>query len=869
LILIACIGIGLKISLNNQLDDYLDKATEHHQLDFEQIIAALRENVALIYQLQIDNPRNLALMAEASRAEEARKEELRERLYRLNLPTYDILKQYDYRQVHFHLPDGTSFLRMHKPEAYGDELIPYRRSLKLLGRERKTIEGFEVGRHFHAYRSIYPLFYKDDFVGSIGISAPFYAIQNKLSNNSDHYYRFMVHNTQLQSALVTSGWNNYLASEEYVGFFYEKADYTGEWSTRLDKLDRYVSGEALAKLKMHQSFTIFKQIEKVGYVVSFVVIRNIEDKFAGYLISYSEDKNPLGIINRSITHFATASLLLLLLFTRHLFSVRKLKKQVRFTRRLVDAIPLPVYYKGRNGHQQNNLAYKKLLETYDEYDCGKELLASPRVLELEQDAQNSGVSEQAEIALNHAVAPSSFIVSVSALRFDAKESGIIASLQNIDELKNAEVKLNESYSELQQIFDTAAGGMRVVNFDYVVLRVNQTMLEMIGKDRSEVVGSKCYDCFPGADCETMSCPLRRIQNGQQTDRHETVKRLHDGTEINVIVATRTFYNEKGEPIGIIEDFHDITALKQVENSLRESESRFRHAFESAAVGMALLDMEGRFLDANDSLYQILGYTRQELLSKSFQDVTHPDDVDTDHELNRQLLGKEIPYYQVEKNCIHKNSHIVCANISISLVNDTDGKPLHLVLQVSDITARKKAEAKISHMALHDALTGLANRVSMQNSLERMLMFSKRYDQKVGLFFIDLDGFKAVNDTYGHEYGDMLLIVVAERLKTDLRESDFVARIGGDEFVILLPHLETVENALGVADKIIDKISRPYYAHETELLVGASIGIAFFPDHANNQIDLIKNADKAMYKAKANGKNRYEVYEPAVQDLSDS
>jgi diguanylate cyclase (GGDEF)-like protein len=200
------------------------------------------------------------------------------------------------------------------------------------------------------------------------------------------------------------------------------------------------------------------------------------------------------------------------------------------------------------------------------------------------------------------------------------------------------------------------------------------------------------------------------------------------------------------------------------------------------------------------------------------------------------------------------------NSSIVPFINHNGKPERYLSIRTDITDLKKAEEKLRHMAHHDTLTGLATRLLSSHSIENAILRANRDKHRLAILFIDLDGFKTINDTYGHDIGDQLLISVAERLKESVRESDTVARIGGDEFLILLPEVEIASDVEIVAKKVIKSLTSPFNICNTTCQIGASIGISLYPDHAISCEELIKCADDMMYKIKRSGKNNYAFYE---------
>jgi diguanylate cyclase (GGDEF)-like protein/PAS domain S-box-containing protein len=434
---------------------------------------------------------------------------------------------------------------------------------------------------------------------------------------------------------------------------------------------------------------------------------------------------------------------------------------------------------------------------------------------------------------------------------------------------------------------------------------------------------------------------------------------------------------------------DITERRRVEAALRESEQRFRSSFDDAAIGMALVGTDGRFLRTNRSLRELLGYPDEELLGKTFQDITYPDDLNVDLDYFERILAGEMRTYQVEKRYIHKEGHVVWALLSVSLVHDEEGKPLYFVSQIQDVSERKRAEQKIRdaeqryrtlveqipavtyvdpvddpdtslytspqieqmlgytpqewqneklwpkrlhpedrerilaaderfeagdeepfseeyrllakdgsvvwvreeavlirdkageplywqgvfynlterkaleerlhYQAYHDPLTDLPNRRLFANHLKGAL--ERTHGRKSAVLFMDLDNFKVVNDSLGHEVGDHLLVAVGQRLKGCLRKGEVAARLGGDEFTLLLENISSAGEAEEVAARIIRELKAPFAIEGHLIFATISIGIALSDAVGRAQEDLLmRAADIALYRAKGRTKACFEVFD---------
>jgi diguanylate cyclase (GGDEF)-like protein/PAS domain S-box-containing protein len=288
-------------------------------------------------------------------------------------------------------------------------------------------------------------------------------------------------------------------------------------------------------------------------------------------------------------------------------------------------------------------------------------------------------------------------------------------------------------------------------------------------------------------------------------------------------------------------------------------SVFENAFAHAPIGMALVDMEGRFMRVNDAFCRITGYTAEEVCARSFRDLSDPHDVDVDAPQNLELLAGRMQTYQVEKRYRHAWGHQRWVLLSVSLVRDDEGRPLHLIAQLQDISERKEFEGRLEYLVDHDYLTALFNLRRFEQALAQEIKSTARYGGGGALLLLDLDHFKAVNDRFGHKAGDEVLKTVAAALRGRIRETDVLARLGGDEFGIILPQADG-QQADVVAESIVRALRRQTVSFaEHRIPVTASIGVALFDGLTN--IEILAAADLAMYEAKEAGRNRFARYRP--------
>jgi diguanylate cyclase (GGDEF)-like protein/PAS domain S-box-containing protein len=280
-----------------------------------------------------------------------------------------------------------------------------------------------------------------------------------------------------------------------------------------------------------------------------------------------------------------------------------------------------------------------------------------------------------------------------------------------------------------------------------------------------------------------------------------------------------------------------------------SEDRYRTLFDLAADCLIILDLDGTIRDINRTGHERLGYTRDEIIGMHVTELDPPE------------FAAEVPkrFEEIEKRgAIFESAHR-CKDGTImpveihSRVIELEGKKMIFGV-VRNISGRRTSEQRIAQLAHFDTLTNLPNRALFYDRMDQAVARARRYQQKFAVLFLDLDGFKQVNDRFGHHAGDRLLGMVAERLAENVRDMDTLARVGGDEFVFILNNIEHPDNAILVANKILESFSRPFDVNGNACVIGCSIGIAIFPDDADDSETLVKMADDAMYLAKSGGKN---------------
>lgn len=442
---------------------------------------------------------------------------------------------------------------------------------------------------------------------------------------------------------------------------------------------------------------------------------------------------------------------------------------------------------------------------------------------------------------------------------DGQVVGWVGTCLDLTERKAAEAAAAEVGERFRVAFDNAPIGVALLTPEGRWFHVNRALCELLGYTAEELQELTFADItHPDDLAGNLERSRKQLAGGDWERRIEKRYIRSDGEVVWVSLTNEVVRDAEGEPLYFVAQIEDITQRRHTENALREAEERFRRAFEDAPIGMALASPDGRFIRVNRSLCELTGRSESDLLELTFQEITHPDDLRADIEQAERLLAEELSAYRMEKRYLRPDCSIVWVMLSVSLVRDAAGEPLHFVSQVEDITERKRTQDELERLASTDPLTGLLNRRRFDEELQRELKRLEREpDRRAALLLLDVDRFKDVNDSLGHRAGDDVLAAVAQTLKHRLRGTDVVARLGGDEFAALLLDLHDERDGREIASELTTAIgSQSILTVGGAASVTVSIGVVAL-DHRTGQrdVDALVAADNAMYQAKREGRNR--------------
>jgi diguanylate cyclase (GGDEF)-like protein/PAS domain S-box-containing protein len=377
---------------------------------------------------------------------------------------------------------------------------------------------------------------------------------------------------------------------------------------------------------------------------------------------------------------------------------------------------------------------------------------------------------------------------------------------------------------------------------------------MFGYSASEMLGRPITVLLPPDRLNEEEHILRRLKAGEKVDHFETVRVRKDGRLVHVSVTISPIRDPNGQVIGASKIARDISDKKALEAKQLLTASVFTHTNE----GIVVLDSHGAVVEANPAFTHITGYGRDELLGLAArQFVAQPDMAEWLLAITDALTANG--HYQGEHWCRRKDQRKIALLLTVSVVRSAEGDLQNYVALLSDITPLRVRQERLEHLAHHDALTNLPNRVLLDDRIRQSLILARRHGFNVAVLFIDLDGFKQVNDQWGHAAGDTVLVALAQRMKAALREVDTLARIGGDEFAAVLADVKGMEECHPLLQRLLNACATPVALGAQQVRLSASIGVAIYPQHDVPAEQLLSHADHALYQAKQSGKNRYQVF----------
>lgn len=439
----------------------------------------------------------------------------------------------------------------------------------------------------------------------------------------------------------------------------------------------------------------------------------------------------------------------------------------------------------------------------------------------------------------------------------------VKNIQGKEALEAENEKIILEFSHLKSLIRTLPDVIWLKDTKGIYLACNPRFEQFFGASEKDIIGKTDYDFVDKALADNFRKHDQTvIDSGEININEEWITFDFDGHRELLETTKVPMFSTQSKLFGVLGIGHDITQRKEAEEKLQLSASVFTHAHE----GIMISDINGTIMDVNKAFTAITGYTREEVLGQNPRLLSSGRQPKEYYETMWSDLVKKGYWYGEIWNR-RKNGEVYAEMLTISAVHDAQGITQHYVALFSDISTSKRYEEQLQRMAYYDSLTALPNRVLLADRLQQAMAQAKRRGQLLAVLYLDLDGFKNINDTYGHDAGDKLLISLSERMKQTLREGDTLARIGGDEFVVILVDFENIDESKPIIDRLLLAAAQPVYLNDMILQVSASLGVSFYPQSEETDADLLmRQADQAMYQAKLAGKNRFHVFD-TEHDLS--
>ncbi len=435
---------------------------------------------------------------------------------------------------------------------------------------------------------------------------------------------------------------------------------------------------------------------------------------------------------------------------------------------------------------------------------------------------------------------------------------ILAVVRDVTERRLREREIKQVKQRLELVWNSAADAVFTVDKDSHFVEVNKAFTNLLGWTIDELLEDKSISIIPANYRDDINVVLENIKKGEVIPYNKVQRLTKKGTVIDVLASYSPIYNADGEWVGAVGMYKDISQQVEYYNQLQQSEERYRIIAEHSSDLIKVIDVKGNVQYASPSHFTVLGMEPDYYINKSILTFIHQNDM---YEA-QSLIEKIIQSGQsnaVEIRAMKKSGEWVWIDTAGSPVLSENGEVIGIIIQGRDITERKQYEEKLKKLALYDHLTSIPNRMYFQTLVRKAMSHAQRSNKLLSVMFFDLDKFKQVNDTMGHDVGDQLLVEFVKRVQTCLREEDVIARFGGDEFAILLPDIDREKCATDIAKNILVKLQHEWEIESYKFTTTSSIGIAFFSSYDLSYDELMKNSDIALYQAKEQGRNIFKVY----------
>lgn len=547
---------------------------------------------------------------------------------------------------------------------------------------------------------------------------------------------------------------------------------------------------------------------------------------------------------------------------------KELADKGRFLQALLDAMATPLFYKTRDGkYRLINEAFASMLGGTPEPVLGKTVfdVSSPELAEAysEMDevlfqARGNAIQRYESLVSGAEGLRNVVFSKQTVLDAEGGVEGILGVITDVTQQKRQEEQIEKQHALLATLIESASDHIFYKDSNGIYLGCSENFAASVGMTRDEVVGMTDTDLFPPDLAAMFQANDKAVLHKKAPIQFDSEIPLPQGVKMMETVLA-PMLTSGGEVLGVVGIARDVTRRKRLEQELKDTEWRYRNIYENAVEGIYSATVEGRILHANPAAARLFGFDSVEALKREVNDIGMElyDDPEDRLRLVARLQSRDtVSGFQAR--CKRRDGSTFWMGAHVRGIYDGDGRLVELEGIILDVSQRMEQEKALRQRASTDSLTGLPNRDSLRQTCAHMLAQAERSGEKIGVLFIDLDGFKEINDTWGHKAGDELLIQVSDRLRWRLRQSDLAARLGGDEFAVLLWNIQGKKAIAELGQTIVKTLTGEYECAGEACSLSASVGASLYPEHGQTVDELLDQADQAMYAVKSKGKKGFHL-----------
>ena len=874
------LGLAVWYDFERESADELRHCELRQSTALEALIGSYGQAARNVFEHSVNRPDILRLVARAG-GQPAEREAVREALARRLAPIYEVLAEQNFRQFHFHLPDGTSLYRFHRPARFGDSLDGVRPSVRLAQETGRLIEGFETGRIYHGFRYVFPLNWQGELVGSVEVSIPFSLVRPALAGVglAKRRYRLLLLQEEVYPKLFDEQRAIYRSSSLHPDYLIEQAgEDTGFPGWLGPALAQQGRQEAVVE-QMDAGKLFSERLRRDGedWVATFLPVRDVAGHQAAYVVGFGENTLIADLRREAWILFGAGSVgagALTLLLWAWLASRRKQREDSRRLRAIGASMGEGLYVLDEDGRIEyanrqagEILGYEvaelrgRAAHPLFHAHTGEQSTDQCPIQQATLAGQTYHSREEGFRRRDGEIIPVE--VTATPLQRKGKATGVVTIFRDISSQLEMEQRLREQETLFRSIFETTGVGIALLDQSGRVLRTNEALTTILDRAPESLEGCALTDCLDAGHREAGASALEALACGRAGRREiELQYRRSDGQGIWVHQAMSLLCGLEDQPEHVVVLLNDISQRKAYERQLSRKRRQMDRVLNSAGEGIIGLDQEGRVMFVNEAACRMTGFTQADFQGGRVHDLVHHHRADgrtyqlDDCPICATIQDGRIRRVDEEVFWRRDGSSFPVEYVASPIASDEGQLTEGAVVVFQDITERRRLEAELTRRATTDGLTGVMNRSRFEEVLRHEFQRMARSGAPLSVVMFDIDHFKAINDNFGHGAGDDVLRELVERVHAELREVDSLARWGGEEFMVLLPET-AAEGARALAERVRRRVAAAGFAEVGRVTI--SLGVAQRrPEESED--DLLRRVDDALYAAKEHGRNRVMIAE---------